>query len=326
MNYNQKLSEIIENIITQMKVAGYSDGTCGRYQTVFNRLLKLAKSKGEVLYSNDLGQEFIADDAHIVASNTERYHHERTLMYGRCIRLIESYLRDGQADFTPVLSSAEFPLSSVQLKKVFDAYIEKLHERELKPNTIDGYRRFTYYFLEYLDNKKYTRLEDIQCGDVVAFISVICSEKYQPTSLGSHMPGLKLLLDMNNHTKQFLCEIPEHLPKKREILQVYSDDEYKRIIKNLDDSDDISLRNKAITILAMDTGLRAVDICGLKLSDIDWTHDCIKIIQAKTKRPINIPLSESIGNALIEYLLNERPRSDSDYVFLKSQAPFVSDE
>lgn len=114
MNYNQKLSEIIENIITQMKVAGYSDGTCGRYQTVFNRLLKLAKSKGEVLYSNDLGQEFIADDAHIVASNTERYHHERTLMYRRCIRLIESYLRDGQADFTPVLSSAEFPLSSVQ--------------------------------------------------------------------------------------------------------------------------------------------------------------------------------------------------------------------
>lgn len=84
----------------------------------------------------------------------------------------------------------------------------------------------------------------------------------------------------------------------------------------------MSLRNKALTIIALDTGLRAVDICNLKISDIDWKHDCIHIIQQKTGHSHNIPLSERIGNALIEYMLNERPVSESDFIFLRGNAPF----
>ena len=48
-----------------------------------------------------------------------------------------------------------------------------------------------------------------------------------------------------------LPEIPGHLPKKRDILKVYSDDEYNRIIAHLDEAEGLSFRNKAITILAM---------------------------------------------------------------------------
>ena len=318
MTKNQTLTEIIDTIIEQMKTAGFSGGTCKRYQTTFNRLKRLAERKEELYYTNELGEIFISDDAHMIKENTERYHHERTMMYIRCIRLIETYIKDGKADFTPALATAEFPLESAEFQNNFKVYLEELKERRLKANTFDGYRRFVYYFLEYLENKNYKSLKDIQHGDIVIFISVICSERYQPTSLGAHMPGLKIFLDMHECTKGYLCEIPERLPKKRDILQVYSDDEYKRIIKNLDESKNISLRNKAITIIAMDTGLRAVDICGLKLSDIDWEHECIRIIQNKTDHVLNIPLSEAIGNALVDYLLNERPCSDSDFVFLRS--------
>lgn len=71
------------------------------------------------------------------------------------------------------------------------------------------------------------------------------------------------------------------------------------------------------------TGLRAVDICAIRLGDIDWEHNSIHIIQQKTGRSHDIPLTEAIGNALADYLLNERPESDSDFVFLRSQAPFA---
>lgn len=244
MTKNQTLTEVIDTIIEQMKTAGFSGGTCKRYQTVFNRLKRLAERKEELYYTNKLGELFISDDAHLVKENTERYHHERTMMYIRCIRLIETYIKDGKADFTPALATAEFPLESAEFQNNFKVYLEELEERRLKANTIDGYRRFVYYFLEYLENKNYKSLKDIQHGDIVIFISVICSERYQPTSLGAHMPGLKIFLDMHECTKGYLCEIPEHLPKKRDILQVYSDDEYKRIIKNLDESKNISFRNK----------------------------------------------------------------------------------
>ncbi len=318
-----KLTDLIDAVLMEMESSGFTEGTRRLYLNLFNKLKRLAEERRDEYYTEELGQAFIQDDSHIIPENSVRYYHERTLAYIRCIRYMESYLKNGKVDWTPALRSAEFPLNSEHLKDSFISYQQELGKRQLKQNTIDGYRRFTYYFIEYLESKGYTSLEDMRPGDVVAFIAVICSEHYLPTSLGAHMPGLKIFLGMFDTTVDFLQEVPEHLPKKRDILQVYSDEEYTKIVEHLEGSTDISFRNKAITIIALETGMRAVDICSLKLTDIDWEHDCLHIIQSKTGRLQNIPLSETMGNALVDYLLNERPASDSDCVFLRSKAPYV---
>ena len=317
------VTELTDNILEQMESSGFMETTRGFYTTLFHKLIRMAAERGDAHYTSELGQAFINDDSHIVPGNTERYYHERTMAYTRCIKFVESYIRDGIVDFSPVLHSASFPIKSDALRDAFSKYLEELEARKLKSNTIDGYRRFTYYFIEYLENKGYERITDMSNGDVVSFVAVICSEKYQATSLGAHMPGLKIFLSMDQDTKHFLCEIPGHLPKKRDILNVYSDEEYNRIIERLSESKDISFRNKAITILALNTGLRAVDICAIRLGDIDWEHNSIHIVQQKTGRGHDIPLTEAIGNSLADYLLNERPESESDFVFLRSQAPFA---
>lgn len=317
-----KLTELIDNILKEMKSAGYKEKTREFYTILFNRLKRTAKEKGEEYYTETLGLTFMNDDSHIVPRNSKRYYHDRTCAYIRCIQFIESYLKNGAVDWTPAFATAEFPLKSKQFAGHFDSYLKELEKRNLKPNTIDGYRRFTYYFIEYLENRGHTSLPDIANGDVVAFIAIVCTERYQPTSLGSHLPGLKIFLEMHDVTRKFLCELPGHLPKKRDILQVYSDEEYNKVAEYLDSSDNLSFRNKTITIIALETGMRAIDICNLKLSNIDWEHNYIHIIQKKTQRVHNIPLSETIGNTLIDYLLNERPLSESDFVFLRNNAPF----
>ena len=254
------------------------ESTRGFYVTLFNRLCRMAKERGDNYYTIELGQAFITDQSHVIPENTERYHHERTAAYKRCIKFVESYLATGIVDWTPSFHCAAFPIESNVLRTSFSEFLSELVNRGLKTNTIDGYRRFVYYFIEYLEGKGYKSLTDIQCGDIVAFVSVICRERYQPTSLGAHMPGLKLFISMFKETEPFLSEIPEHLPKKHDILKVYSDDEYYKIIAHLDEAEDLSFRNKAITILAMNTGLRAVDICAIRLQDIDWEHNIIHIV------------------------------------------------
>lgn len=317
------VKELSDNILEQMETSGFMESTRGFYATLFRKLIRMAEERGDTHYTVELGQAFINDDSHIIPDNTVRYHHERTVAYTRCIKYVESYIMDGVVDFSPTLHSASFPISSDAFREDFSRYVGELIARNLMPNTIDGYRRFTYYFVEYLESKGYQQISDIICGDVVSFIAVVCTEKYQVTSLGAHMPGLKIFLGMHQHTEKFMCEIPEHLPKKRDILKVYSDEEYNRIINRLSESGDISFRNKSITLLALNTGLRAVDICAIRLKDIDWEHGCIHIVQQKTGRVHNIPLTEAIGNALVDYLLNERPQSNSDRVFLRAKAPYM---
>jgi integrase len=82
------------------------------------------------------------------------------------------------------------------------------------------------------------------------------------------------------------------------------------------------VRNYAIILLALHTGLRMIDIVHLKLNDIDWYKKELNIVQHKTDNALNLPLQPDAGNAIADYILNFRPaENNSPYVFLKTVAP-----
>lgn len=85
-----------------------------------------------------------------------------------------------------------------------------------------------------------------------------------------------------------------------------------------------SLRNKAMFAMLRQYGLRECDVCGLMLKQIDWHNDVLKVIQQKTGVPMTLPLFPDVGNAIMEYILNERPEKgkDNPYVFITEQAPY----
>ena len=168
------LTDLTDAILSQMDASGFMESTRGFYVKLFNKLCRMAKERGDNYYTIELGQAFINDQSHVIPENTERYHHERTVAYKRCIKFIESYLATGIVDWTPALRCASFPIESNTLRSNFSEFLSELTNRGLKENTIDGYRRFTYYFIEYLEGKGYQSLADVKSGDIVAFVSVIC--------------------------------------------------------------------------------------------------------------------------------------------------------
>ena len=319
MRQELPLDELIAVVIEVMKETQYNSGTIQIFIGVFKRLQKLAKARNETHYSPGLGQIFIEDNLY---EKSGGYCHSRYCLHYRCIQFIESFIKDGQIDWSAQRKIPQYPLKCdefINAKRLFD---ELMSYNGLKVNTKDGYRRLVHYFLLYLEGKGYRSFAQIKDGDVVTFIVFICTEHYQPSSLRSHLSGLKMFLRMNEETCRFEIELPQRLPKRKDIIEIYTDEEHERILRFLESSD-VSLRNKAICLIALETGLRAVDICNLKLQDIDWRHDCINIVQAKTSRQLNMPLKASCGNAIAEYLLSERPTSESEFIFLKRNAPFV---
>lgn len=84
------------------------------------------------------------------------------------------------------------------------------------------------------------------------------------------------------------------------------------------------LRNKAMMRLALRLGLRDIDICSLRFSQIDWKKDQITLEQEKTGVILVLPLLEDVGNTIMDYILNERPKAAAGcpYVFVRRQAPF----
>lgn len=74
-------------------------------------------------------------------------------------------------------------------------------------------------------------------------------------------------------------------------------------------------------MLALTTGLRACDIVNLRLGDVDWRGRTASIVQQKTSNPLTVPLTDLLVGRLADYVLDQRPDSDDDRVFLRAKAP-----
>ena len=134
----------------------------------------------------------------------------------------------------------------------------------------------------------------------------------------------RFLNKMQHKIGKEICErITSYLPKSAQIHKPYNAiteeelEKLKTVLK--DDSLGFSLRDRAIMTVAVYTGLRRSDIANLCLDDLDWENDKIRIIQEKTGNPVTLPLRPVVGNAIYDYIINERPKIDLPYVFLTDE-------
>ena len=88
------------------------------------------------------------------------------------------------------------------------------------------------------------------------------------------------------------------------------------------DRSPVGLRDYAILKLLSTYGLRAGEITALRLEDIDWTHDRLRILHSKTGVHSELPLLPIVGEALLNYLRKGRPQSSYREIFLCSRAPY----
>lgn len=87
------------------------------------------------------------------------------------------------------------------------------------------------------------------------------------------------------------------------------------------DRSPIGLRDYAILSLLSTYGLRAGEITALRLEDIDWTHDRLRIRHSKTGMHSELPLLRAPGEAILDYLRKGRPKTNRREVFLRAYAP-----
>lgn len=80
-------------------------------------------------------------------------------------------------------------------------------------------------------------------------------------------------------------------------------------------------RDYAMVRCVVDIGLRAHEVVGLELEDIDWRAGTIRIGQNKARRVDVLPLPHDTGKAIAAYLRNERPGSANRRVFVRHVAP-----
>lgn len=316
------MESIKSEILQQLIEKGYAARSVEVYSEHFRRLIHLGLRHGITNYCETLRELFLKDEDY------ERLHEEKTRAVmsrrsynRRVIHFIETYLETGVVDTTPETAiSKKRVFGNAEFQTLYDEYAKKEKINGLNISTIRKDLLYVEYFLLYLENKGYTTIYEVKSGDILEYFPYI-KEKYKVNTAKGAATSLKKLVAMVSYLKQYELELPAKLPQSRVITAYYTEEENARIYAVLC-SDKLPNRDKAIGALAFLAGLRAVDICNLKHEDIDWDYDLINIVQQKTKKPVTVPLSSAIGNALFRYLTEERPDKTSPYVFISNRWPF----
>ena len=98
-------------------------------------------------------------------------------------------------------------------------------------------------------------------------------------------------------------------------------DEVDRLLNSFTDALASPKRGYAVVRLALDLGLRGIEISRLHLADVDWRQGTITLKRTKSLRQDLLPLPVVTGRALEAYLRDERPKTSDTAVFVRRLAP-----
>jgi integrase/recombinase XerD len=82
------------------------------------------------------------------------------------------------------------------------------------------------------------------------------------------------------------------------------------------------MRDYAILMLISTYGVRAGEITSLRLDDVDWRKEVVRIRHSKTGATSYLPLLQEVGEAILQYLQKSRPTVSFRELFIRNRAPY----
>ena len=98
-------------------------------------------------------------------------------------------------------------------------------------------------------------------------------------------------------------------------------DEVLRLLATTEGNRQADLRDRAILMVLIAYGLRASEVAGLRLDDLDWEEETLRVRRPKSGCTHHYPLSRGVGQAIVRYLTEVRPPRPERALFLTLIAP-----
>lgn len=197
--------------------------------------------------------------------------------------------------------------------------------RELSPRSVRLLTREVRHFLAYLDRAGRGGPGAVTVDDVRGFMAEMAPRR--PAGTGNVVWSLRRFFAFLNAAGLSVIRIDGLLahaaPRRVRVLPCLTREETGRLLDGIETGTPVGKRDYAMVALAVSTGLRCCDIVALRLDAIDWRRDEIRLVQAKTSRPLVLPLPALAGNAVAEWILHGRPGCDAAEVFTRLKAPYV---
>ncbi|HAT1924117.1 TPA: tyrosine-type recombinase/integrase [Legionella pneumophila] len=319
------LDELVFGALSQLQILHYNDRSIRRYQSTWRRLITFAENKG---FKNQLSQKLILEflahydihsDLPAFTYNDWRRHAEFSL------KILWNYARFGHFERCKiVLDRLEIPIAMQKSLNEYKKYC--LEKRYLSHSTVNACISQLSLFLDFIGKRNIKTVCQLQPRDISDFICSLSRYSQKTISgIASYTRMyLKFLVYRGDLKRDLSQSVPSvSVPYQAKIPSVWDRELITKLLDAVDRSSPRGKRDYAMLLLACRLGLRLGDIRELTFDNIDWEAEMISITQGKSKTPLCLPLTNEVGNALIDYIKFARPETNYRQVFLKLTQPFA---
>jgi len=324
MDALQGLQTTMDTILKLQREQGYAEATLKNHEFVFHNLLKFMRANNYAVLNDKIGIEYLHKCTGTAMKGFYGAGDRRTNTYMKPVQNLLVYVKTGRLSYymRPKLSEFQCPQGFEEEYLLFQ---EAFEERHYANATIISNNNILHKFLYFLESENVMESSGTIPPHITTFLGRYSKSlpKYIATVLYVMRNYLSFLFQEGFIGEDLSTSLPKvRIMRNAFIPYSWNTEDVKKLLAAVDRADPKGKRDFAILLMVVRLGLRVSDIRGLKLSSLNWNRKTITLSMQKTKRPIELPLLDDIGWAVIDYLKNGRPQTRSDRMFVRHRAPF----
>lgn len=204
----------------------------------------------------------------------------------------------------------------------FEQYLRQ--ERRLSPATLLNTLPFVRRFLADRFGTGPVSLADVRPPDITHFV-LRYARTLSPSRAKLLVGALRSFFRFLRLRGEIATDLGAAVPavadwRLSSVPKSIEPEQVERLLKSCDHRTATGRRDYAVLLLLARLGLRAGEVTALTLDDIDWSAGEITV-RGKGSRRDRLPTPHDVGEALVAYLRDGRPRFATRRVFLTARAP-----
>ena len=182
----------------------------------------------------------------------------------------------------------------------FAAFMRHCQLKNLAPYSYLYYNKNIQYFLDTENEIKYV---DEICPELIEkFIGKLMDRGNKVTAINARLRAVFVFLRYC-FDQEYLEAFPISLIKEDETLkEPYTEAELQKLLKQPETSFWAEWRTWAVINLLVATGVRASTVVNIRVSDVDFEHNIIRLRKLKNRKQQFVPISTALKEVLSQYL------------------------
>ena len=310
----------------------YNSTTIHFYEREWKKIQTfLMNEYGDTEYEMERGLKYLEKQYNLVSKYNDGTLSQQRVQLLRVVHMLEDYSL--HRVLTRRYYASKNPLTlDERFEPLFNEYADFLDSSELSVSTVNHYKRMSVVFMDYLTQRKISSADQVTMDICNSYLKTLAGYSFK--TVEQNVCGVRHFLRFLHSSGKISVDYAEkiHMPsisKSARIPSAWQAEELKAMLAAIDRNSPTGKRDYAMIVLACVLGLRIGDIKNLRFKNFNWEEKKLSIIQHKTHKPLNLPLPDAVGWAVIDYIKNGRPQYyESDVIFLKHMPPFdpIGDE